>query len=147
VMPEDPYAYVVAAFQALPSPNYVSDLEYPPSPDFVPEPVYPEFMPLEDGVLLAEAQPQPTIVSPTTESPGYDESSDDDEDEEVDIDGDEEEEEEHPTPADFTDVALPAVALPVVALPAVDQAPSAKETEPFEIDESAATPPPNPAYH
>nr|GEX67593.1 hypothetical protein [Tanacetum cinerariifolium] len=33
-----------------------------------------------------------------------------------------------------------------VALPATDQAPSAKKTEPFETDESAATPPPHPAY-
>ncbi|GJX66867.1 hypothetical protein Tco_0302594 [Tanacetum coccineum] len=64
-----------------------------------------------------------------------DESSDDDEDEDVDIEGDEEEE-EHPAPADST----------AVALPAVDQAPSAEETEPFETDESAATPPPHPAY-
>nr|GFC67455.1 hypothetical protein [Tanacetum cinerariifolium] len=30
--------------------------------------------------------------------------------------------------------------------PAADQAPSAEETEPFETDESAATPPPQPAY-
>ncbi|GKF15481.1 hypothetical protein Tco_0056943 [Tanacetum coccineum] len=33
-----------------------------------------------------------------------------------------------------------------VALPAIDQAPSAEETELFETDESAATPPPHPAY-
>nr|GFB31702.1 hypothetical protein [Tanacetum cinerariifolium] len=38
VMPEDPYAYVVAAFQAPPSPNYVSGPEYSPSPEFVPKP-------------------------------------------------------------------------------------------------------------
>ncbi|GKD32304.1 hypothetical protein Tco_1247813, partial [Tanacetum coccineum] len=50
---------------------------------------------------------------------------------------DDEEEEEHPAPADST----------VVALPAIDQAPFAEETEPFEIDESAAIPPPHPAYH
>ncbi|GJW87141.1 reverse transcriptase domain-containing protein, partial [Tanacetum coccineum] len=62
--------------------------------------------------------------------------SDDDKDEEVDIKADDEEEEEHPAPADSTDVALPVV----------DQAPSAKETELFETDESAATPPPHPAY-
>ncbi|GKG26362.1 hypothetical protein Tco_0399508, partial [Tanacetum coccineum] len=66
-----------------------------------------------------------------------DESSEDDEDEEVDIEADdEEEEEEHPAPADSV----------VVALPATDQAPSAEDTEPFETDESAATPPPHPAY-
>ncbi|GJV10373.1 hypothetical protein Tco_1351914, partial [Tanacetum coccineum] len=64
-----------------------------------------------------------------------DESSDDDEDEDVDIEGDEKEE-EHPAPVDSK----------AVALPAVDHAPSAKETEPFETDESAATPPPHPAY-
>ncbi|GJS26887.1 putative ribonuclease H-like domain-containing protein [Tanacetum coccineum] len=171
VMPEDPYAYVVAAFQAPPSPDYVSGPEYPPSPDFVPEPVYPEFMPPEDEVLPAKEQPLPAALSPTADLPGYvpesdpeedpeedddedpkedpadypadggddgddeDESSDDDEDDDVDIEGDEEEE-EHPAPADST----------AVALPAVDQAPSAEETEPFETDESAATPPPHPAY-
>nr|GFC97704.1 hypothetical protein [Tanacetum cinerariifolium] len=29
VMPEDPYAYVVAAFQALPAPDYVPGPEEP----------------------------------------------------------------------------------------------------------------------
>nr|GFD45547.1 hypothetical protein [Tanacetum cinerariifolium] len=47
----------------------------------------------------------------------------------------EEEEEEHPAPADSV----------VVAPTAADQALSAEETEPFETDESAATPPPHPA--
>ncbi|GJX10830.1 hypothetical protein Tco_0200689 [Tanacetum coccineum] len=127
MMPEDPYAYVLAAFQAPPSLDYVPGPEYPPSPEFVPEPVYPEFMPPEDEILPAEEQPLPAAVSPTADSPGYDED--------VDIEG-YEEEEEHLAPADST----------VVALPAIDQAPSAKETEPFETDESAATPPPHPAY-
>ncbi|GKC82266.1 hypothetical protein Tco_1137983, partial [Tanacetum coccineum] len=54
----------------------------------------------------------------------------------VNIEADDEEEEEHSTPAEST----------AVALPAIDQALSAKETEPFETDESAATPPPYPAY-
>ncbi|GKG19202.1 hypothetical protein Tco_0376301, partial [Tanacetum coccineum] len=49
VMPEDPYAYVVAAFQAPPSLDYVLGPEEPeqapPLPDFVLELVYPEFMP------------------------------------------------------------------------------------------------------
>nr|GFD36734.1 hypothetical protein [Tanacetum cinerariifolium] len=67
------------------------------------------------------------------------ESSEDDEDEEddeIDVEADEEEEEEHPAPADSV----------VVAPTDVDQALSAEETEPFETDESAATPPPHPAY-
>ncbi|GJZ70883.1 hypothetical protein Tco_0634734 [Tanacetum coccineum] len=170
VMPEDPYAYVVAAYQAPPSPDYVLGPEYPPSPDFVPETVYPEFIPLEDKVLPAEEQPLPAALSPTANSPGYvpkldpeedpdedddedpeedpadypadggddgddeDESSDDDEDDDVDIEDDEEE--EHLAPTDSI----------IVALPAVDHASSAEETEPFETDESAATPPLHPAY-
>nr|GEW71630.1 putative reverse transcriptase domain-containing protein [Tanacetum cinerariifolium] len=66
------------------------------------------------------------------------ESSEDDEDDDMDIkaDEEEEEEEEHLAPADSV----------VVASTATDQAPSAEETEPFETDESAATPPPHPAY-
>ncbi|GKE84783.1 hypothetical protein Tco_1558525, partial [Tanacetum coccineum] len=156
---------------APPSPDYVPSPEYPPSSEFVPEPVYPEFMPPEDDVLPAEEQPLPTIISPTADSSGYvpesdpeedpkedddedpkedpvdypadkgddsddeDESFDDDEDDDVDIEGDEEEE-EHPAPADSTDVALPDV----------EHAPSAEETELFETDESAATPPPHPTY-
>ncbi|GKG24307.1 hypothetical protein Tco_0394935, partial [Tanacetum coccineum] len=47
-----------------------------------------------------------------------------------------EEEEEHLDLADSI----------AVALPAVDHAPSVEETKPFEIDESAATPPPHPPY-
>ncbi|GKD60248.1 hypothetical protein Tco_1297757, partial [Tanacetum coccineum] len=46
------------------------------------------------------------------------------------------EEEEYLAPADSV----------VVALPATDQAPSTEETKPFETNESAATPPPYPAY-
>ncbi|GKG32900.1 hypothetical protein Tco_0430410, partial [Tanacetum coccineum] len=65
-----------------------------------------------------------------------DEPSDDDEDEEVDIEADDKEEEEHPAHADSI----------IVALLAADQALSAEETEPFETDESAATPPPHPPY-
>nr|GFD33967.1 hypothetical protein [Tanacetum cinerariifolium] len=40
VMPEDPYAYVVAAFQALPEPDYMPGPEEPeqapPSPVYIP---------------------------------------------------------------------------------------------------------------
>nr|GEY98989.1 hypothetical protein [Tanacetum cinerariifolium] len=42
------------------------------NPDYVPEPRYPEYIPLEDEhVLSAEEQPLPPIDSPTAESPGY----------------------------------------------------------------------------
>ncbi|GKB57742.1 hypothetical protein Tco_0913928 [Tanacetum coccineum] len=172
MMPEDPYAYVVAAFQAPPSPDYVPGPEEPeqapPVLEFIPEPVYPEFMPPEDDVLLAEEQPLPAAVSPIADSPGYipesdpeddqkeyddedpeedpidyptdggddgddeDESSDDDEDD-YDV---EEDEEEHLAPADSI----------AVAFLAVEHVSSAEETEPFETDESVATPPPHLAY-
>ncbi|GJR28700.1 hypothetical protein Tco_1104932 [Tanacetum coccineum] len=157
-----------------PSLDYIpgpEEPQSPPPPDFVREPVYSEFMPPKDEILPAEEQPLPVADSPTADSPGYipesdpeedpeeddnedpeedhadypaneeadgddeDESSDDDEDEEVDIEAADEEEEEHPAPANSTTIALPTV----------DQAPSAEETEPFETDESAATPPPHPA--
>nr|GEW16776.1 hypothetical protein [Tanacetum cinerariifolium] len=53
----------------------------PHDPDFVPEPIYPEYMPLEDEhILLAEEQPLPPVVSPTTESLGYVAESDLEED-------------------------------------------------------------------
>ncbi|GJZ83164.1 hypothetical protein Tco_0648337 [Tanacetum coccineum] len=129
-------------------------------------------MPQEDEVFPAEEQPLPAAASPTAQSPNYvpesdpeadleedndedpeedlvdypadggddgndeDESSEDDEDDDVDIEADDEEEEEHPAPAGFA----------VVALPVADQALSAEETKPFETNESAATPPPHPAY-
>nr|GEV77222.1 hypothetical protein [Tanacetum cinerariifolium] len=160
VLPKDPYAYVVAAFQAPPSPDYVTGPEYPPLPKYVPEHVYPEFMPPEDEILTAKEQPLPVVVSPTVNSTGYAPESDskedpeedpaddpadggdddDDDDEESsnddEEDGDVEEEDEHLDPTDST----------AVALPAVDHAPSAEETKSFETDESAAIPPTHPAY-
>nr|GFA42003.1 hypothetical protein [Tanacetum cinerariifolium] len=108
-----------------------------------------------DDEIVAEDQPYAEDASPIAQSPKYDpeedpvdylanggddgddeeEPSEDDKDDDMDIEADEEEE-EHPAPADSV----------VVALTAADQAPSAEETEPFETDESAATPPPHPAY-
>ncbi|GJY96858.1 hypothetical protein Tco_0513768, partial [Tanacetum coccineum] len=157
-----------------PSPDYIPGPEEPQSPslpDFVPEPVYPEYMPQEDEVFPVKEQSLPAAASPTAQSPDYvpksdpkadlgedddedpeedpvdypadggddgddeDESSEDDkDDDEVDIEADDEEEKEHPALADSA----------VVALPAVNQAPSAEETEPFKTDESVATPPPHP---
>nr|GFB85081.1 hypothetical protein [Tanacetum cinerariifolium] len=62
------------------SPGYVAESnpeenpkEYEPhDPDFLPEPIYPEYIPLEDEhILPAKEQPLPPVVSPTVESPGY----------------------------------------------------------------------------
>nr|GEY75256.1 hypothetical protein [Tanacetum cinerariifolium] len=103
VMPEDPYAYFVATFQALPPPDYVPGLEEPeqapPLPvyiPYVPEPVYREYIPPEDDIFPAEEQPLPAAASPTAESPGYILESDPDEDPEEEDDKDPEED-----PADY----------------------------------------------
>ncbi|GJZ04554.1 hypothetical protein Tco_0537829, partial [Tanacetum coccineum] len=66
---------------APPSPNYIllpvpqDEDEREPmfiqahDPDYVPEPIYPEYIPLEDDhEFPAEEQPLPPIDSPTTES-------------------------------------------------------------------------------
>ncbi|GKG25776.1 hypothetical protein Tco_0398922 [Tanacetum coccineum] len=104
MMPEDPYAYVVAAFQASPSLNYVSGPVNPPLPEFVPESVYPEFMPSKDDVLPAEEQPLPTVVLPTADSPGYVPESDPEEDLEEDDDEDPKEDPtDYPTDRDDDD--------------------------------------------
>ncbi|GJR35577.1 ribonuclease H-like domain-containing protein [Tanacetum coccineum] len=100
-------------------------------------------MPPEDEVLPAEERPLPAAVSPTVDSLGYVPESDPMEDLEED--------EMMRTCGGSYDY-LPdreetiAMMMMIVALPAVDHALSAEETESFETDESAATPPPHPAY-
>ncbi|GJT00638.1 hypothetical protein Tco_0821807 [Tanacetum coccineum] len=106
IMPEDPYAYIMAAYQVPPSPDYIPGPEVPLSPDyipspeepqspppldFVPEPMYPEYIPQEDEILPVEEQPLPAAASPTADSPGYvpkpnseEEPEEDDEDPEED---------------------------------------------------------------
>ncbi|GJT03640.1 hypothetical protein Tco_0838102 [Tanacetum coccineum] len=121
-----PRSHTVEAITCFDS-SYLLD-----SPGYIPE-SGPEEDPEEDDD--EDPKEDPANYPADGEDDG-DEPSNDDEDEEVDIEADDEEEEEHPAPADST----------AVALPAIDQAPSAKETKPFETDESAATPPPHPAY-
>ncbi|GJX42287.1 hypothetical protein Tco_0257277 [Tanacetum coccineum] len=75
----------------------------PPLPDFVSEPVYPEFMPPEDDVLPAEEQPLPTDVLPTADSLGYIIESDPEEDPEEDDEDPEENPADYPTDRDDDD--------------------------------------------
>nr|GFA56001.1 hypothetical protein [Tanacetum cinerariifolium] len=70
-----------------PSPIYIP---------YVPEPVYPEYIPPEDDVFPVQEQPLPVAASPTAESPGYIPESDPDEDPKEDDDEDPEED-----PADY----------------------------------------------
>ncbi|GKG24762.1 hypothetical protein Tco_0395390, partial [Tanacetum coccineum] len=84
IMPEDPYAYIMAAYQVPPSPDYIPGPEEPQSPpplDFVPE-SDPEEEPGEDD------------EDPEEDPADYPADRDDD-----DEDEDEDEEEEHPAPA------------------------------------------------
>nr|GEZ17906.1 hypothetical protein [Tanacetum cinerariifolium] len=131
--PEDPE-------QAPLSPDYVPGLEEPeqapPSPVdllYVPELVYPEYMPPEDDVFLAEEQPLPFAATPTTDSPGYIPEFDPKGDPKED---DEEDPEEDPAdyPADST----------VVALPAIDHVPFEEVTEPLPQIPSPPSPIPSP---
>ncbi|GJZ42285.1 reverse transcriptase domain-containing protein [Tanacetum coccineum] len=92
MMPEDPYVYIEAAMQE------------PPPLDFVPEPVYPEFLPPKDDVLLVEEQPLHATVSPTADLPGYITKSDPEEDPEEEDDEDlEEDPADYPTDRDDDD--------------------------------------------
>ncbi|GJZ23239.1 hypothetical protein Tco_0560698 [Tanacetum coccineum] len=85
---------------APPSPDYISgpeDPQTPPvpqdedkrepmfvqahDPDYVPEPIYHEYIPLEDEYEFpVKEQPLPLVDSPTAESPGYVTESDPEED-------------------------------------------------------------------
>ncbi|GKF09186.1 hypothetical protein Tco_0043410, partial [Tanacetum coccineum] len=121
IMPEDPYAYIMAAYQVPPPPDYIPGPEEPQSPpplDFVPEPMYPNYIPQEDEILLAEEQPLPAAALPITDPPGYvpesdleEELEEDDEDPKEDPadypadrdDDDDEEEEEEPSGDDADD--------------------------------------------
>ncbi|GJQ91753.1 hypothetical protein Tco_0002892 [Tanacetum coccineum] len=116
IMPEDPYAYIMAAYEVPPSPDYIPGPEVPPSPDYIPGPEEPQSPPPLDFPLPDAA------ASPTADSPGYvpesdleeeleeddedpeedpaDYPADGDDDDDEDEDEDEEEEEEHPAPAD-----------------------------------------------
>ncbi|GKF23214.1 hypothetical protein Tco_0075536 [Tanacetum coccineum] len=60
------------------------------------EPVYPEFLPVDDEVFPAKEQPKPIADSPTHQSPGYIPESDPEEDPEEDDEEDPEED-----PADY----------------------------------------------
>nr|GEW92931.1 hypothetical protein [Tanacetum cinerariifolium] len=139
VILEDPYAYVVAPFQALPSPDYVLGPEYPPLPEFVPKLDDPKEdladYPADGGDECDDEDESSDDDIDIEGDEKEDESSDDDKDDDIDIEGDGEEY-EYLDPADST----------AVALPTADHAPSAEETESFETDESTATPPPHPAY-
>ncbi|GJZ33800.1 hypothetical protein Tco_0579236 [Tanacetum coccineum] len=106
IMPEDPYAYIVAAYQAPPSPDYIPGPEEPqssPPLDFVPKPMYPEYMPLEDEILPDKEQPLPAAALPIADSPGYVPESDPEEEPEEDDEDPEEDPADYPADRDDDD--------------------------------------------
>ncbi|GKF81976.1 hypothetical protein Tco_0243632, partial [Tanacetum coccineum] len=103
IMPEDPYAYIIAAYQVPPSPDYIPGPEVPSSPDYIPGPEVP---PSLDYIPGPEEPQSPPLLDYVPESDPKEEPEEDDEDpdypadrEDDDDDEDEEEEEEHPAPA------------------------------------------------
>ncbi|GKG15724.1 hypothetical protein Tco_0358047, partial [Tanacetum coccineum] len=95
IMPEDPYAYIMAAYQEdeiLPAEEQPLPAAASPtadSPGYVPE-------------SNPEEEPEEDDEDPEEDPANYPaDRDDDDEDEDKDEDEDEEEEEEHPASADF----------------------------------------------
>nr|GEX27944.1 reverse transcriptase domain-containing protein [Tanacetum cinerariifolium] len=133
-MPQDLYAYVEAALQAPPSPDYALGPEHLPTPKFVPKPVYPEFMLPEDDALPAEEQPLPVAVSPTSDSPGYIPEFDLEEDPEEDDDDPKAESRgtstSHPPPPIVLLHTRASVAMPRVAAPSTYVLAPQSETPP-----------------
>nr|GFC04291.1 hypothetical protein [Tanacetum cinerariifolium] len=114
----------------------------PPSPDYVPGPEH------ADDEIVVEDQSYTEDASPAAQSPEYVPESDleahpeddDDEDPEEDLvdyptDGGDDGDDEEGSSEDDEDEEDDEM-----------DAPSAEEIEPFETDESAATPPPHPVY-
>ncbi|GJW69350.1 hypothetical protein Tco_0123774 [Tanacetum coccineum] len=75
--PEEPHTPPVPQDEGECEPMFIQ----PHDPNYVPEPMYHEYIPLEDEhVCPAEEHPLPLVVSPTIESPGYVVESDPEED-------------------------------------------------------------------
>nr|GEZ63044.1 reverse transcriptase domain-containing protein [Tanacetum cinerariifolium] len=114
IMPEDAYAYAETA------------MHEPHSPEFVPKPVYPEFMPLEDDE--DDENPEEDPVDYATDRDDDDEEEEDpsrddaDDEEEEEDEDEEEEEEEHPALADSIPPPLVHRTTARISIPA--QAPS-----------------------
>ncbi|GJW27192.1 hypothetical protein Tco_0041003 [Tanacetum coccineum] len=111
---------------APPSQDYIPGPEDPHAydPDYVPEPIYPEYVAYSDSEEDQEEDSEEEHADYPADGGDDDDDDTDDEDEEPF-----EEEEEHLALADPSDI------------PAVDPVPSAEDTEALEADEPVPTPP------
>ncbi|GJS72514.1 hypothetical protein Tco_0705355 [Tanacetum coccineum] len=99
----DPLAWAVDFFGLQEPESLEAAMKEPPPPDFVPKPVYLEFMSPKDDVLPTKERPLPAAVSPTTDSPSYITEFNPEEDPEEDLEEDPEEDDEdlEDDPADY----------------------------------------------
>nr|GEY67228.1 hypothetical protein [Tanacetum cinerariifolium] len=155
--PDSPEAAPQSPIQTPPVPQDKDEREpmfiQPHDLDYVSEPMYPRYIPLEDEhVLPAEEQPLPPVVSPTTESLAYVAESDPEEYEDDETEDGPDEEEEHFVPADSaivtpTDelVSPPKGTKPVIPPPFTDTTTTgARITAEVERLLAIPTPPPSP---
>ncbi|GJT90117.1 hypothetical protein Tco_1078962, partial [Tanacetum coccineum] len=69
IMPADPYAYIMAAYEVPPSPDYIPGPEVPPSPDYIPGPEVPPSPDYVPGPKEPEqAPPSPVYLPYVSES-------------------------------------------------------------------------------
>ncbi|GJR99665.1 putative reverse transcriptase domain-containing protein [Tanacetum coccineum] len=74
IMPEDPYAYIMAAYGVPPSPDYIPGPEVPPSPDYIlglEVPPSPDYVPGPEGPPLPDYMPGPKEPEQAPPSPVY----------------------------------------------------------------------------
>nr|GEU64549.1 putative reverse transcriptase domain-containing protein [Tanacetum cinerariifolium] len=144
MMPEDPYAYVVAAFQAPPYPDY--DEVFPAEEQLLPAAVLPTAKSLG---YIADSDPEEDPEKDPADYPanGGDDNDDDrsfdddDYDDDVEEDEDEEEEEEHPA---STDSIPPPPVHRVTVRMSIREHPPTPVLSKAEIDRLLAIPSPPP---
>ncbi|GKF14646.1 hypothetical protein Tco_0056108, partial [Tanacetum coccineum] len=71
IMPEDPYAYIMAAYGVPPSPDYIHGLEVPPSPNYIPGPEVPPSPDYVPGPKEPEQAPPSPVYLPYVPEPVY----------------------------------------------------------------------------
>ncbi|GJS09331.1 putative reverse transcriptase domain-containing protein [Tanacetum coccineum] len=155
IMPEDPYAYIMAAYEVPPSPDYIPGPEVPPSPDYIPGPEVPpspdyipgpeepqsppplDFVPESDP----EEEPEEDDEDPEEDPADYPADRDDDDDEDED-----EDEEEHPALIPSPPLPIPSpppnspthIEIPESCLPLRKRVHFASPTPSREVGESSA---------
>nr|GEY27889.1 putative reverse transcriptase domain-containing protein [Tanacetum cinerariifolium] len=135
------------------------------SPDYLPEPKYPEYLVPSDAKVPIEDQPLPDDALPTALSLRFvadsdleedleedpkknlvDEGHDDDDESSDDNDDDDEEEEQEASEDDDKEEEVHPALADSSDVPINNPVPSAWDTKAFETDESAPTPVPSPRH-